>query len=571
MKRNKIMALTALLTLIGAPLSKAQEKGGSQQSTSAQSEKIANKDSKATEQVKNQGKSKDSKALQTKDSKAVDKTKDSKAPQQTKDSKTADKTKEETKKDSKNAQQTKEQPKDSEKDGKKENKNSSVAHDKDLMNRMVSLGYSIEWIQKNWSWLAKLGGIGVVSGVIGNKMGKKANVDANYVLKTDKDGIIAEAEKFGVKHTDGDLEARAQELAGDKKYTEADLDQLVKNAKKEVDDEWQQKISKGELFEDVGKDTIKKLADKDTIKELADGIGIKYTDADLANKDFLKAHSLLTEKNSNALVASAANSVINNKVSSGELVKANDQNAVKQAAAAFDMIDKNDKNAVTQAAEKFGIKYTEENLKTEAEKLANGKKYTEQELNKKVDERTDKLRENIAKLKSKFKYTEDMHKKGIVDALNQAYKLGTIREMNDTNKKKEFDANVATIATKDKRLVDSLNLIKNRLSQDFANILVKTTYGKWNHDDEKTLIEADQMVGAFVMLSDIKNALVNGMIGKDLSATIRNSANTTDAAWSKFEFKINLRSYAVFLNHSENKEFYVSNDGNNTEYLIPLK
>ena len=289
MKRNKIMALTALLTLIGAPLSKAQEtKGGSQQSTSAQS---ANKDSKA-----------------------VDKTKDSKAPQQNKDSKTAEKTKEETKKDSKNAQQMKEQPKDSKKDGKKENKKSDVASNETLLNRMVNLGYSLEWIKKNWPWLAAIGGTGVVSGVAGNKMGKKANVDAkvdakvqeivnkgymknedvaaDYVLKTNQEGIKAAAKNFGIKYTDEELNNKAHQLAGDKKYTEdnlndnnflsgknlvkkADLDQLVKNAKKEVDDEWKQKINKGELLENV---------DEDAIKKLADGIGIKYTDDELKKK-----------------------------------------------------------------------------------------------------------------------------------------------------------------------------------------------------------------------------------------------------------------------------------------------
>ena len=116
-----------------------------------------------------------------------------------------------------------------------------------------------------------------------------------------------------------------------------------------------------------------------------------------------------------------------------------------------------------------------------------------------------------------------------------------------------------------------MDLIKEKLSQNFADILVKTTYGKYNDDAKKNPIEADQMVGAFVMLSDMKNALVNGIIGKNLKAMITDTEGANDGAWSKFEFKINSRSYIIFLNHSKNEKFYVSNDSLSTEYLIPLK
>jgi len=250
MKRNKIMALTALLTLLGAPSSKAQEvKGDSKQPTSAQS---ANKDSEAVDKTKEQNKN-------------LDKTKDSKAPQQAKDSKTP--------------QQKKEQTKDS---------NPSGA--KSFVNRMMSLGYSMEWIRKNWPWLAAMGGTGVVSAVAGNKMGKKANVGAkvqdivatgykkndevaaNYVLKTDEEGIKAEAEKLGIRYTDGDLEAKAQQkaqqLANGKKYTDEELNNKVNEV-------INQRITDKELVE---------ANNEDAVKTAAKEFGIKYTDNELEQR-----------------------------------------------------------------------------------------------------------------------------------------------------------------------------------------------------------------------------------------------------------------------------------------------
>lgn len=326
MKKNRLMALTALLTLLGAPSSKAQEvKGDSKQPTSSQS---ANKDSKATdktkEQVKNQGQNKDSKALQTKDSKTVDKTKE-----QTKDS---------------NKDGKKEQDKGSKKDDKKQQtKNSNPAgSEANLVNR-TRFGYTVDWIKKNLPWLTTIAGTGAVSGYIGNKMGKKANVtqmDNNTIKqkagalgmidKTNEGDVKQAAAVFGIKYTEMDLNNKAQTLAGGKKYTDEELNN-------KVNEEIDQKIGNKELVKN----------NKNDVKQAAEVFGIKYTDEDLNNKaQTLASGKKYTEVEFNSKVGEEIDKKIGNK----ELIKANDEDAVRQA------------------AESFGIKYTDNEVNT---KIAN--------------------------------------------------------------------------------------------------------------------------------------------------------------------------------------------------------
>ena len=487
MKRNKIMALTALLTLLGAPSSKAQEvKGDSKQPTSAQS---ANKDSEAVDKTKEQNKN-------------LDKTKDSKAPQQAKDSKTP--------------QQKKEQTKDSNKNGKKDEKkqqtkDSNPSGAKSFVNRMMSLGYSMEWIKKNWPWLAAMGGTGVVSGIAGNKMGKNANVEAKVKQAVNagytKNEVVAEKVKQEIN----------EKIASKELVKAADVDAKVQQS---ID----AKVTKGELF---------KKFDDDVIKELANNLGIKYTDGDLANEEFLNVHNLLTKNKSNALIAAAGNSVINSKVSSGELFTKDDvqnnytknkdvdakvQQEIDKKINNKELVRANDQNAIKQAAEVLGIKHTDNELK--------------QKINAAV---------LIAK-------NNDLLKRVV-----------------DENRKNTFDSSIDGI---DEKLLNSLKAIQDKLNGNFADILVKTTYGNTNNEVK---INNETIVGALSMLADIKNALVDKQALNFEAKFSNTEGQEGDKSWSDFYFDLGSKRYNVYIKHTDAQAIYVSYDKVKDRYKIALK